>query len=53
MTPCRTCAMLIINCGILRVVCQRRYQDAEDSEAVFIKAGVRLEYIYDEMQQYE
>jgi dCMP deaminase len=45
--------MLIINCGILRVVCQRRYHDAEDSEAMFKKAGIRLEYVFDEIQQYE
>ena len=25
MTPCRTCAMLIINCGIKRVVCEKHY----------------------------
>ncbi|MEI6507573.1 MAG: cytidine/deoxycytidylate deaminase family protein, partial [Bacteroidota bacterium] len=24
MTPCRVCAMLIINCGIKRVVCERK-----------------------------
>jgi dCMP deaminase len=53
MTPCRTCAMLIINCGIIRVVCQRRYQDAADSEAMFQKVGIRLEYIHNEIQQYE
>jgi dCMP deaminase len=53
MTPCRTCAMLIINCGIVRVVCQRRYHDGEDSEAMFAKAGIKLEYIHDEIQAYE
>jgi dCMP deaminase len=53
MTPCRTCAMLIINCGIVRVVCQRRYHDAEDSEAMFQAAKIRLEYIYKEVQRYE
>jgi dCMP deaminase len=53
MTPCRTCAMLIINCGIVRVVCQRRYHDAEDSENMLETAGIRLEYIYDEVQRYE
>ena len=53
MTPCRTCAMLIINCGIVRVVCQRRYHDGSDSEAMFQKAGVRLEYIHDETQHYD
>jgi len=53
MTPCRTCAMLIINCGIKRVVCQRRYHAGEDSEAMFKLAGITLEHIYDELQQYE
>jgi dCMP deaminase len=53
MTPCRTCAMLIINCGIVRVVCQRRYHDAEDSESLFRSAKIQLEYIYDEVQQYD
>jgi dCMP deaminase len=45
--------MLIINCGIVRVVCQRRYHDAEDSEAMLAKAGIKLEYVHDEIQQYE
>ncbi|MDR3192921.1 MAG: cytidine/deoxycytidylate deaminase family protein [Treponema sp.] len=53
MTPCRTCAMLIINCGIVRVVCQRRYHDAEDSEKMFETAGISLEYISGEVQRYE
>jgi dCMP deaminase len=45
--------MLIINCGIVRVVCQRRYHDGEDSEAMFAKAGIKLEYVRDEIQQYD
>jgi len=53
MTPCRTCAMLIINCGIVRVVCQRRYHDAGDSEAMFATAKIKLEYISEEIQQYD
>jgi dCMP deaminase len=53
MTPCRTCAMLIINCGIRRVVAQKRYHDAADSEAMFKKAGVKLEYISTEIEKYE
>jgi dCMP deaminase len=53
MTPCRTCAMLIINCGIKRVVCQRRYHAGEDSEEMFKKAGVTLEHLVDELQEYE
>ena len=53
MTPCRTCAMLIINCGIKRVVCQRRYHAGEESEEMFKTAGIALEYILDEIQQYD
>jgi dCMP deaminase len=52
MTPCRTCAMLIINCGIVRVVSQRRYHDSADSEAMFARAGIRLEYVCNEVQEY-
>ncbi len=53
MTPCRTCAMLIINCGIERVVCERKYHAGAESEAMFKEAGVSLEFIHNEIQQYE
>ncbi len=53
MTPCRTCAMLIINCGIRRVVCQRRYHDSSDSLSMFAQAGVEIVHLLDEVQQYE
>lgn len=53
MTPCRVCAMLIINCGIVRVVCERKYQTATESEEMFRKVGIELDYIFDEVQQYE
>ena len=52
MTPCRTCAMLIINCGIKRVVCERKYKLAAESEQMFIDAGVKLEYKFNEVQRY-
>jgi dCMP deaminase len=45
--------MLIINCGIKRVVCQRKYQAGTESEYMFKEAGVHLEYIHDEVQTYE
>ncbi len=51
-TPCRTCAMLIINCGIVRVVAEYRYHDAEESEAMFKMAGIVLEYVHREVLQY-
>lgn len=52
MTPCRTCAMLIINCGIVRVVAEYKYHDAADTISLFAQAGVKLEHIHDEVQQY-
>ena len=53
MTPCRTCAMLIINCGIKRVVCERKYHAGAESEELFRQAGVQIEFFHDEVQQYE
>ena len=37
MTPCRACAMMIINCGITRVVCEKKYHAGEESEEMFKK----------------
>lgn len=53
MTPCRTCAMLIINCGILRVVCEWKYHAGGETEQMFKEAGIHLEYIHDEVLQYD
>ena len=53
MTPCRVCAMLIINCGIQRVVCERKYHAGAESEAMFQQAGIALEYQHDEVLQYD
>lgn len=53
MTPCRVCAMLIINCGIMRIVCERKYHAGNESEEMFKIAGVAIEYVFDELQQYE
>ncbi len=53
MTPCRTCAMLILSCGIERVVCERKYHAGTESELMFEQAGVSLEYKYDEVQSYK
>jgi dCMP deaminase len=52
MTPCRTCAMLLINCGIKKVVCERKYHQGDESETMFAAAGVEIEYKFDEVQQY-
>ena len=53
MTPCRTCAMLIINCGMKRVVCESKYHAAEETEEMFKQAGVDLSYKSEEVLQYD
>ncbi len=52
MTPCRTCAMMIINCGIVRVICEKRYHAGSESEKMFEEAGVKLEILSDEFLKY-
>lgn len=52
MTPCRTCAMLLINCGIKRVYCERKYQSGQESEEMFNKVGIKMEYKFNEIQKY-
>ena len=53
MTPCRTCAMMIINAGITRVVCEKRYHADADSIEMFKQAGVELVVMTDEIEQYD
>ena len=53
MTPCRVCTMLIINCGIRRVVAEYKYHAGDDSEALFEQAGIDIEYIHDEVLRYD
>jgi len=53
MTPCRVCAMLIINCGIKRVVCEKKYHAGAESEEMFAKAGVQLAFFSEEVLKYK
>jgi dCMP deaminase len=53
MTPCRTCAMLIINCGIVRVVCEKKYHAGAESEEMFLTAKVELVYFSDDVMKYD
>lgn len=52
MTPCRTCAMFIIACGIERVVCERKYRAGSWTEEQFQKSGIILEFKHQEIQKY-
>ena len=53
MTPCRTCAMLIINCGIIKVVCEKKYHAGGDSESMFNDAGIELIFLNEETEKYD
>jgi len=53
MTPCRTCAMLLINSGILKVVAEKKYHAGQESEAMFKKAKIKLEFISSEIVTYK
>lgn len=52
MTPCRTCAMLLINCGVKRVCAERKYHSGSESERMLKKAGIKLEYKCKEVEKY-
>ncbi|MEI6191305.1 MAG: cytidine/deoxycytidylate deaminase family protein [bacterium] len=48
MTPCYTCAKLIINAGIKRVVAEKDYHAGARSKEVFKEAGVLYELLNEE-----
>ena len=52
MTPCRTCAMIIINAGIKRVVCEKRYHADSDTIDMFKQACVELTIMNNEVEKY-
>ncbi len=53
MTPCRACAQMIINCGIKRVFCERKYKLAKDTEDMFKAVGMEIKYKWFEVQKYD
>lgn len=53
MTPCRVCAMLLINAGIKRVYCERKYHAGAESEKMFKKAKIEVVYKYNTVQKYK
>ena len=52
MTPCRACAMLLISCGIKRVVCEKKYHAGKDSEDMFAKLHIPIEYVENSVEEY-
>jgi len=53
MTPCYTCAKMIINAGIKRVVSNKDYHAGGRSKEIFKEAGVSYELVSKEMETYD
>ena len=52
MTPCAACAKMLINGGIKRVVCEKRYHTGSETEEMFRQVGVELDYFEDKIETY-
>lgn len=53
LAPCRTCAMLLIACGIKRIVAEYKYHKGAESEEMLNAAGIEIKYINNEILQYK
>jgi len=53
MTPCRTCAMMMINSGIKRAVCEKHYHADKDTVELFKAAGIELVVMNEDVEEYD
>lgn len=53
MTPCYTCAKMIINTGIKRVVCSQDHHNGEKSKQIFKEAKIDFILLSEDKIQYE
>ncbi|MCX6712540.1 MAG: cytidine/deoxycytidylate deaminase family protein [Candidatus Vogelbacteria bacterium] len=53
MTPCSACAKMIINAGIKRVVCEKKYHAGAESEEMFKLAEVDIDFFDNQIEQYK
>lgn len=53
LAPCRTCAMLLIACGIKRIVAEYKYHAGGEAEEMLKQTGIEIQYIHDETLKYE
>jgi len=51
MTPCDACAKLLINAGIKKVVCEKRYH--RGAQELLEKAGIEVNVMNKEVEKYE
>lgn len=53
MTPCYSCAKMIINSGIVKVIVYQDYHASEKTKIIFKKAGIELVIKNKEVKKYE
>lgn len=53
MTPCYTCAKLLINAGIKRIVAEKDYHAGSRAKEILKEAGVKYELLNEEIITYE
>jgi len=51
--PCLHCAKAIINSGIKKIICEKKYREASEAMDLFQKAGVEVKYFTDELLEYD
>lgn len=52
MTPCSVCAKMIINSGVKKVICEKRYHAGQESEEMFRQVGMELSFFDESVEQY-
>lgn len=52
MTPCYTCAKIIINAGIKRVVCVKDYHAGQRTKEIFQQVGMEYSLLNEEITRY-
>ncbi len=50
--PCPVCAKILVNSGIKKVICEKRYHAAQESRKIFEMAGVEVVAIKEEVDEY-
>lgn len=53
MEPCFVCAKMMVNCGIKRVTCEKKYHAAGQTRELFKQAKVKLDVMSDEVLKYK
>ncbi len=53
MTPCYTCAKLLINAGIKKIIALKDYHRGRRSKEIFEQSGVKLQLLNHEVEDYK